>query len=78
MFVITSAKKFRKKRFKIYRYKKIIFSKKKKINFYSLTNLTIMMGAKAPWKNCREPVKYRAPSIMIFMQKQKRFPSSFF
>ena len=37
-----------------------------------------MMGAKALWKNRREPVKYRAPSIMIFMQKQKRFPSSFF
>ena len=34
-----------------------------KINFCSLTNLTMMMGAKALWKNCREPVKYRAPSI---------------
>ena len=41
----------------------MIFSKKMKINFCSLTNLTMMMGAKALWKNCREPVKYRAPSI---------------
>ena len=33
------------------------------MNFYSPTNLTIMMGDKALWKNGREPVKYRAPSI---------------
>ena len=52
-----------KKRFKIYRYKKIICSKKIKINFYSLTNLTIMMGAKVLRKNSREPVKYSEPSI---------------
>ena len=41
----------------MYSYKKQFSLKKNKINFYSLTNFTITMGAKAVWKNCREPVK---------------------
>ena len=36
------------------------------------------MGAKARYKNCSEPVKYRAPSIMIFMQKKRDFLVAFF
>ena len=77
MFVITTVKKIQEKRdFKCTDIKNNFPVKKIKINFYSLTNLTIMMGAKALWKNRREPVKYKAPCILSL--SKKRFPGGFF